>query len=81
MLTLYYRPTCPFCLKVLEVAEELELDLDKRDVTDPKIAEELMERGGKAQEPYLIDSDRDVEMYESTDIINYLKANYGQQVS
>lgn len=81
MLTLYYRPTCPFCRKVLEVAGELGLTLEKKDVNDPKNAKELLERGGKQQEPYLVDSDRGVEMYESADIVAYLREHYAPHVS
>ena len=76
MLSLYYRPTCPHCRKVLEAAAELGITLEKKDVADPAIAQELIARGGKQQEPYLVDTARTVEMYESSDIIAYLREHY-----
>ncbi|MHB1769740.1 MAG: glutaredoxin domain-containing protein [Minisyncoccota bacterium] len=76
MLILYWRPTCPFCHKVLDTAERLGLSLEKRDIADPKIAAELVRKGGKQQVPYLIDTARNVEMYESMDIDAYLREHY-----
>ena len=37
----------------------------------------LVKLGGKAQVPFLVDTDRDVRMYESDDIIQYLNEHYG----
>ena len=34
---------------------------------------ELLEKGGQAQVPFLVDSERDVSMYESSDIIDYMR--------
>ena len=39
----------------------------------------MVERGGKAQFPYLVDPNTGVEMYESLDIIDYLFETYGQR--
>lgn len=72
MYTLYIRPTCPFCQRVLQVVAEKEIDVELKDITDPAIADELIEHGGKRQVPYLIDSERGAAMYESDDIIAYL---------
>lgn len=73
MLKLYYKPTCPFCQKVLEVADELGVTFDLNDISDDDaLAEELIARGGKRQVPYLVDEARGVEMYESDDIIAYI---------
>jgi glutaredoxin 3 len=82
MLTLYYKPTCPFCQRVLAAAEDMRIRLDlKNIVADPALREELISRGGKGQVPYLVDPERGVEMYESEDIIAYLNEHYGQQAS
>lgn len=76
-MTLYYKETCPFCQNVLSVAEELNITLDLQDVTaDQNIATKLVELGGKRQVPYLVDTDKDVAMYESEDIIHYLQEQY-----
>lgn len=79
-MILYYKPTCPYCRKVLDFAAANGLSFELRDiVADPEHAEELIARGGKRQVPYLVDSDRQVEMYESDDIVNYLRENYVHQ--
>jgi glutathione S-transferase len=60
-----------------------ELDLDAEILPCPKSGErfrpELIERGGKAQFPYLVDPNTGVEMYESLDIVAYLFETYGQR--
>lgn len=77
MLTLYYKPTCPFCQRVLGEAEDLGIKFNLKDIAaDDAVAGELIERGGKRMVPYLVDEDRAVEMYESGDIIDYLKEHY-----
>ena len=77
MLTLFYKPTCPFCHRVLAAAEDLGVKFNLRDiVSDPAAREELADRGGKVQVPYLVDPERNVEMYESEDIVTYLETNY-----
>lgn len=79
MLTLYYKPTCPFCRRVIAVIERLELEVERKDIiADPKMAEELESVGGKRQVPYLVDSDKGVSMYESDDIVSYLQKEYGE---
>ena len=76
MLTLYVKTGCPFCHKVLDAGEELGIAFDEKNIADDAIAAELVSRGGKRQVPYLVDTDRSVEMYESDDIVAYLKAHY-----
>lgn len=77
MLTIYLKPGCPFCNQVLATLDMLELEYERKDVTVEGVAEELIEKGGKKQEPYLVDSDKDVAMYESDAIVSYLKETYG----
>lgn len=82
MLTLYYKPTCPYCHHVLEAAEDLGTTLNLKNIAaDPALREELVARGGKAQVPYLVDSDTNTEMYESADIIDYLQQRQTQTAS
>jgi glutaredoxin len=73
MLTLYVKTGCPFCHKVLAAGEELGVSFDQKNIAEPNIAEELIARGGKRQVPYLVDSEKGVEMYESDDIVAYLR--------
>jgi len=78
MLTLYYKPTCPFCQKVTDLISELHLDVELKDISaNDTFREELIAKGGKQQVPYLVDSDKDIAMYESDDIMDYLELNYG----
>lgn len=78
-LVIYEFESCPFCRKVREALTALDLEADIRPC--PKGGEryrpELLERGGKAQFPYLVDPNTGTEMYESDDIIDYLYAHYG----
>ena len=79
MLTLYFKPTCPFCRRVVAVIERLELEVDMKDTsTDEALAAELEAAGGKRQVPYLIDTEADVAMYESDDIVAHLQSHYGE---
>ena len=79
MLTLYVKTGCPFCVKVLDTAAELGVPLEERNVADEAVAKELVARGGKLQTPYLVDSERDVELYESGDIVAYLEEHYAKR--
>jgi len=77
MLTLYYKPSCPFCQRVLQMAENLHVEFDLRDVSDNETAlSELLEKGGKQMVPFLVDTEKDVSMYESSDIIDYIREHY-----
>lgn len=78
MLTLYYRPTCPFCRRVLAVVDRMQLQVELKDIDDEVLALELESRGGKRQVPYLVDSAAALEMYESDDIVTHLQSTYGK---
>ena len=59
------------------MAENLKVDLDTKDITeDESVRAELIEKGGKAQVPYLVDDEKGTAMYESGDIIEYLREQY-----
>lgn len=81
LLQLYDIENCPYCRLVREVLTEL--DLDAEIYPCPKSGEryrpDVVERGGKAQFPYLVDPNTGVEMYESLDIVTYLYETYGQR--
>lgn len=80
LLELYDIENCPYCRLVREALTEL--DIDAIIYPCPKNGErfrpELEERGGKAQFPYLVDPNTDIEMYESLDIVDYLYTTYGK---
>lgn len=79
MLTLYYRPICPYSNRVLDESHRLGISLNIKDVADAETANTLEKLGGKRQTPYLVDDERKVQMYESTDIIKYLDSHYGKR--
>jgi glutaredoxin 3 len=77
MLTLYYKPTCRFCRKVLATIETLSISVTLKDVSASEVfKEELIAHGGKRQVPYLVDDVRGTALYESDEIIAYLKQQY-----
>jgi len=80
-LQLFDIENCPYCRLVREVLTELNLDAEIYPC--PKRGEryrpEVVERGGVAQFPFLVDRNTGVEMYESLDIIDYLYATYAQR--
>lgn len=73
MLDLYIHETCPYCKKVMEFLKENDIKFNKHDVSEPENYEALQELGGKSQVPFMIDEENGVKMYESDDIIEYLK--------
>ena len=79
LLEIYEFEGCPFCRKVREALSIL--DLDARILPCPKGGERfrqaLIQRGGRAMFPYLVDPNTGVEMYESSDIVRYLFSQYG----
>ena len=68
---LFYKPTCPFCVKVLTFMDEHGIKLPLRDISSEPEARKTLERvGGKVQVPCLFIDGKP--MYESDDIIAYL---------
>ena len=56
------------------MVEEHSIPVEVKETTDEGVADELIAHGGKNQVPYLIDDTLNVAMYESQDIIAYLKS-------
>ncbi len=56
------------------MAENFNVELELKDISESEEAlAELLEKGGKQVVPFLVDSERNVSMYESSDIIDYLR--------
>lgn len=73
-LVLFFKPTCPYCRKVLAFIEEDGIELPLRDIaSDEDARQTLVEVGGKQQVPCLFIGGEP--LYESDDIIQYLKDN------
>jgi glutathione S-transferase len=74
MFTLYYKPSCAFSQRVIQMAENFNVDLELKDVEESEEAmSELMSIGGVAKTPFLVDTERDISMYESSDIVDHLR--------
>ena len=80
-LKLYHYASCWFCAKVRRVIDELQLNIELRDIlVDPENRQTLVTHGGSSTVPCLKieEPDGDVTwMYESTDICNYLVERFG----
>lgn len=79
-LTLYHRPTCPFCLRVFVAVARLDVPIHRRNITtDTDARRELVAGGGRQQVPCLrIDESAGTRwLYESADIITYLEHHFG----
>ena len=76
-LSLYYYDSCPFCVMVLRILDEVSVPVELRNtLKHPQYREELLINGGKTQVPCLkIDTNSETKwLYESLDIINYLRS-------
>ena len=73
MFDLFIMETCPYCKKVLAFMAENNIECNKIDIADKKNEETLITLGGKRQVPFFVDKERNIQMYESGDIIEYLK--------
>ncbi|HEY0964762.1 MAG TPA: glutathione S-transferase N-terminal domain-containing protein [Candidatus Paceibacterota bacterium] len=81
MFILYYKPTCSFSERVIQMAKNLNVSLDLRDISESEEAlAELLEKGGAEKTPFFVDTETGVSMYESSDIIDYMR-EHGKQVS
>lgn len=75
---LYFKPDCPYCLKVLSFFSENKIIKFPSYNTEDKTCgaenrRKLEEIGGKVQVPCMVIDGK--AMYESDDIIEYAKAN------
>ncbi|MFB6107990.1 MAG: glutathione S-transferase N-terminal domain-containing protein [Haloplanus sp.] len=80
-LTLYELPGCPYCAKVTNKLDELDLEYDSKEVPSAHAERtEVEEVSGQTGVPVLVDESEGVEgMAESDDIVAYLDRTYGAQ--
>ena len=81
MMTLYVKTGCGYWARALAAAEELGIELNIKNVADEGVREELASLGGKQQEPFLVDEECDVQMYESEAIIQYFEEKVGKKTN
>lgn len=78
-IKLYSYPNCPYCKKVINYLKSIH-QLDKItvvDVTNKANMQELLAlNSNNTQCPFLYDSERNVKMLESDDIIKYLSTRF-----
>jgi len=77
-LELWSFEASPFCRIAREVLCSLEIPYRLHNVGrgSPR-REAFVERSGKMQVPFLVDPNTQVELFESADIVRYLRATYG----
>ncbi|GBF48936.1 glutaredoxin-like protein [Leptospira ryugenii] len=79
MFRLFQFDSCPYCAKVRRAIQDLGLQ-EGKDFAYVEASrgtpgrEEVIKLGGLSQVPFLVDGN--VQMYESQDIIGYLKEKY-----
>ena len=80
-IELYEFEACPFCRKVREAATTLDLPVLVRPCPrgGPRWRERARQLGGRSQFPFMVDPNTDTSMYESSDIVAYLFAHYGDR--
>ena len=74
ILVLYYKPSCPYCQKVLNFLEKNNKEISLKNVEEhPGAKDELLHLGGKTQIPCLFINGKP--LYESQAIIDWLNEN------
>lgn len=77
-LTLFYKPTCPYCLKVLHFMGQNDISIPMKNTAEnSETRQELMTIGGKTQIPCLVIDGK--ALYESNDIVQWLGKNWSKQ--
>lgn len=73
MIELFILEHCGYCQKVMKFLDENNISYKKIDISNKANEESLIRIGGKRQVPFMMDKEHGIEMYESRDIIEYLK--------
>lgn len=73
MLNLFVLDTCPYCQKVMDFLDTKALTYHKFDIKFGDNLQKLLTIGGKEQVPFLFNDDTGDKLYESDEIIGYLK--------
>ena len=78
-LILYEYPASPFCKRVRETINLLDLTVEYRPCPGARagFTDELFGRSGRRTVPFLVDPNTGIEMFESADQIEYLLSTYG----
>ena len=74
MITLFLKTGCGFCARTVAAFDMYGIPYEEKNVSDPEVVKELIELGGKKQEPFMVDGD--TMMYEANSIIDYIEQKY-----
>ena len=79
MIELYELPGCPYCAKVKQKLDELQLEYESHIVPSMRSQRtSVKEVSGQTGVPVLVDNEHGVAgMAESADIVEYLEQTYG----
>lgn len=72
MIIIYTKDDCSYCERVKDYFLDKKAGYEERNISNGNFRKELIEKGGKAQVPFLHDTLANVMMYGSDDIIDYL---------
>ena len=73
MLDLFVEENCPYCKKVIDYFKENNIPFHKFDIRNKDNVLRLLSIGGKDQVPFLYNEATNDKLYESEDIIEYIK--------
>ena len=76
MLELYILDTCKYCKKIQKLLDKKSMSYEVKNVANQYNYNQLMEKGGLDQVPFLVDTDNNVRIYNSADIIDYIDKTY-----
>ena len=80
-IVLYRLQACPYCERVVRVLDDLGLDYRSRFVEPMHGERDVVKRlTGKRTVPAVVDDRTGVTMSESANIVDYLRATYGEGV-
>ena len=63
MIRLFMLDTCGYCRRVIEYLDENNIPYEKIDISEKENEEALVRIGGKRQVPFIIDTDKNIEIY------------------
>lgn len=75
-IIIYTSPYCPYCHMVEEFVTENNISVTYKNTLESWVKQDLIDLWGKGQVPFLLDEKNNIQMYESSDIIQYLEENY-----
>ena len=78
MLDLFILETCPYWKNVIDYMKENNIKFHKFDTINSDNVLRLLSIGGKDQVPFLYNETTNDKLYESDEIIKYLRKNFEQ---